>query len=78
MGDAIPVLRPRRTLNGKFDAYCRQCWFAVYAGWIGDDDPCGRCIEGKIRPDECRTAIATAHDIAAFAELRRHIRDNPA
>jgi hypothetical protein len=66
-----PTLPPRRTLNGKFDAYCRVCWNAVYALWIDDEDPAGRCPFGHGKATDCPDAMAAARNAATIAKLRR-------
>lgn len=62
---------PRRTLNGLFDAYCRVCWNAVYVLWVGKDDPCGKCIFGHARAEDCPDAMGRAQLQATLAKLRR-------
>lgn len=63
-------LPPRRTLNGKFDAYCRVCWNAVYVLWIDKEDHEGKCLDGHTKATDCPEAMARAKLQAQLAKLR--------
>jgi hypothetical protein len=67
----VLALPPRRTLNGKFDAYCHVCWNAVYVLLIDDEDPAGRCHSGHARATDCPDALGRARLSATLARLRR-------
>lgn len=68
MMDELP---PRRTLNGKFDAYCHVCWNPVYKLWVSDESPDhGVCPHGAANAQTCPDAMAAARNSAMFAKLR--------
>lgn len=64
----LPV---RKTLNKKFDAYCRVCWNAVYVLWVDDEDPAGKCMRGHKHAHECEDAMSRAQLQAVLAKLRK-------
>ena len=61
---------PRKTLNGKFDAYCHVCWNAVYVLWVSDEDPAGECVNGCKAATDCPEAMGRARLQAQLAKLR--------
>lgn len=61
----------RKTLNKKFDAYCRVCWNPVYLLWIDDEDPSGQCMFGHKHAHECEDAMSRAQLQATLAKLRK-------
>ena len=68
----IESLKPVRTLNGKFDAYCHVCWNPVYRLWVSDDAPDhNTCQMGEgYTAQTCPDALARARNTAMFADLR--------
>jgi len=64
------ALPERKTLNGKFSAYCRVCWNPVYVLWIDDEDHEGKCQFGHIRAHECPDALERARTAATVQKLK--------
>lgn len=75
----VKTLEPRRTLTGKFDAYCRICWNPVYVLWIDDDDdPRGRCAFGDHKKaTDCPDAMNRARLWASVAKSRAAPEEPP-
>jgi hypothetical protein len=69
----VTDLPPRKTLNGKFDAYCHVCWQAIYGLWIDDVDPAGACIEGASKISDCRQASSWER---TKGEMLKYLREN--
>lgn len=66
----IATLPEQKTLNGKFDAYCRVCWNPVYAFWVSDEDHGGKCHSGHNRAQDCPDAMGRAQLTATIAHLK--------
>jgi hypothetical protein len=73
----IPNLPERKTLNGKFGAYCKACWSPVYVLWIADEDHEGKCPMDFTRADECPNARAFAEGDAAIAKCKATMAARP-
>lgn len=69
----METLEPKRTLNGRFDAYCHVCWCPVYAIWVSDEDPAGKCMEGQATATKCSQAMVRAR---LMADVRKAIKES--
>ena len=67
----IETLPERKSLNGKFSAYCEVCWLAVYILWIDDEPHNGACINGHTRAEKCPHALAAARNTATTRKLKK-------
>jgi hypothetical protein len=78
----METLPPRKTLNGKFDAYCHVCWLPAYSGWVDDVSPeHDKCAEADHHTAQtCPYSVSQAGLKAFIAKMRRegHLPAPPA
>jgi len=65
-------LPDRRSLydHGPFSAYCRVCWYPVYALWVDYEPHNAKCLHNCKNSTECPEAKTRAENSAALSKYK--------